>query len=143
MEWMEHIPRVPLAWLLERENPSVRALALTELLDRDAEDEAVVEARQMIADAPYTAHILEGQHAEGYWGTPERYFAKHPGTNPVPCYTGWLLWGLQRSGYGSDPRVRSALRWVVNTMRYDDGDQEVADPDNGCWGRHVCVRSWY
>jgi hypothetical protein len=25
-------------------------------------------------------------------------------------------------------------------MRYDDGDEWVADPDNGCWGRHVCVR---
>jgi hypothetical protein len=25
-------------------------------------------------------------------------------------------------------------------MRYDDGKDQVADPDNGCWGRHVCVR---
>ena len=59
MDWMEHVPQAPLEWLLERENPSVRALALTELLDRDAEDEAVVEARQGIADAPYAAHILQ------------------------------------------------------------------------------------
>ena len=169
---------------MEPENPSVRAAALTELLDRDAEDETVVEARQMIADAPYTAQILAGQHPEGYWGRPERYFGKHtgtawrwlllhevgfdpqhpqmqraadflldiafdegqgafsshPGGNPVPCYNGWLLWGLHRSGYGDDPRVRSALRWVINTTRYDDGDDQVADPDDGCWGRHVCTR---
>ena len=186
MDWMEHIPQVPLAWLLERENPSVRAFTLTELLDRDAEDEEVAEARQMIADAPYTAHILAGQHPEGYWDKRERYFGKHTGTawrwlllhelgfdpmhpqmqkaagflldiafnealgafsshlgtnaDAVPCYNGWLLWGLHRSGCGSDPRVHSALRWVVDTMRYDDGDEQVADPDNGCWGRHVCVR---
>jgi hypothetical protein len=25
-------------------------------------------------------------------------------------------------------------------MRYDDGDEQVTDPDNGCWGRHVCAR---
>jgi hypothetical protein len=189
MDWMEHVPQVPLDWLLECENPSVRALTLTELLDRDAEDEEVVQARQGIADAPYTALILAGQHPEGYWGKPERYFRKHTGTawrwlllhelgfdpthpqmikaadflldiaytedtgafsshlsrddmprDSVPCYVGWLLWGLHRSGYGADPRVRGALRWVVDTMRYDDGDEQVADPDNGCWGRHVCVR---
>jgi len=184
MDWMDHVPQVPLSWLLERENPSVRTFTLTELLDRDAKDEEVVEARQMIADASYTAHILANQHPEGYWGTREGYFAKHtgtawrwlllhelgfdpthpqmqktadflldiafseakgafsshPGTNTVPCYNGWLLWGLYRSGYGDDPRVRRALRWVVDTMRYDDGDDQVADPDNGCWGRHTCVR---
>jgi hypothetical protein len=184
MDWTEQVPRVPLAWLLERENPSVRALALTELLDRDAEDEEVVEARQGIAKAVYAAQILAGQHPDGHWGMPERYFLKHTGTawrwlllhelgydpmhpamckaadflldiafseeqgafsshigsNPVPCYNGWLLWGLHRSGFGEDPRVRSALRWVTDTMCYDDGDERVVDPDNGCWGRHVCVR---
>jgi hypothetical protein len=173
-----------LEWLLEHENPSVRYLALTELLDRDKEDGEVVDARQMIADAPYTTQLLEGQTPEGYWGKPERYFRKHtgtawrwlmlhelgfdprhpqmrqageflldiatneeqggfgsqPGLNPVPCYNGWLLWGLHRSGYGDDPRVQRGVRWVVETMRYDDGDEQVPDPDNGCWGRHVCVR---
>jgi hypothetical protein len=173
MDWAEHVQQVPLAWLLERENPSVRALTLTELLDRGAEDEEVVEARQMIADAPYAAQILAGQHPEGHWGTPEHYFHKHtgtawrwlllhelgfdpmhpqmrkaadfllhiafneaqgafsshPSTNPVPCYNGWLLWGLHRSGYGTDPRVRSALRWVVDTMRYDDGDDLAELPE--------------
>jgi hypothetical protein len=185
MNWMNHIlHQVPLPWLLDRENPSVRAFALTELLDRDAENVEVAEAQQMIAGAPYTAYILADQHPEGYWDARERYFAKHTGTawrwlllhelgldpmhpqmqktadfmldiafnetqgafsshigsNPVPCYNGWLLWGLYRSGYGDDPRVHSALRWMVDTMRFDDGDNQVADPDNGCWGRHTCVR---
>jgi hypothetical protein len=170
--------------LLERDNPSVRALALTELLDRDPEDDQVVEARQGIVEAPDITQILAGQHPDGYWGRPERYFQKHtgtawhwllllelgldpmhpqmckaadflldtaynkeqgafgsqPGLNPVPCYVGWLLWGLYRSGYGHDVRVQSALRWVIDTMRYDDGNEQVPDPDNGCWGRHVCAR---
>jgi hypothetical protein len=194
MDWMGHATsqriqspegQSTLDWLLERENPSVRALVLTELLGRDAEDEEVVEARHMIAEAPYIAQILEGQHPDGHWGKPEAYFQRHTGTawrwlllhelgldplhpqmrkaaeflmdiayreesgafashlggsGGVPCYNGWLLWGLHRSGYGGNPRVQSALRWVVDTMRYDDGDGEVDDPDNGCWGRHVCVR---
>ncbi|MBN1579928.1 MAG: hypothetical protein JXA89_04445 [Anaerolineae bacterium] len=185
MGWTKHVPKqIPLDWLLELDNPSVRALALIELLDRDAEDAEVVEARKQVADAPYIARILKGQHAKGYWSMPERYFHRHtgtawrwlllhelgfdpmhpqmlktadflldiafndetgafssqPGIDSVPCYNGWLLWGLHRSGYGDDPRVHSALRWVVDKMRYDDGDNRVADPDNGCWGRHVCVR---
>jgi hypothetical protein len=175
---------MPLEWLLQPDNPAVRALALTELLDRDADGPEVVEARQAIADAPDTAQLLDGQHTAGYWGKPERYFRKHtgtawrwlmlhelgldprhpqmrkaaeflldiaaneeqggfgsqPGHNPVPCYNGWLLWGLHRGGYGDDPRVRRALRWVIDNMRYHDGDDQVPDPDNGCWGRHVCVR---
>lgn len=178
----------PLPWLLESENPSVRALALTELLDREAEDAEVVEAQQRIADAPYTAQILADQRPEGYWDQPEHFFEKHTGTawrwllllelgldpqhpqmqkaakflldiafnsaqggfsshiregqgsDPVPCYNGWLLWGLYRSGLGDDPRVQSGLRWVVDTMRFDDGDASVPDPDNGCWGRHTCAR---
>jgi hypothetical protein len=82
MDWMAHVPQVPLTWLLERENPSVRTFTLTELLDRDAEDEEVVEARQMVTDASYTAHILANQHPEGYWGTGEDHFSKHD-TFPV------------------------------------------------------------
>jgi hypothetical protein len=184
MDRTEQVPHVALEWLLEPQNPSVHAFALTELLGRDAEEDEVVEARQGIADAPYIAQILAGQHPDGHWGTPEGYFRKHtgtawrwlllhelgldpthpqmlkaanflldiafneaqgafgsqPGHNAVPCYNGWLLWGLYRSGYGDDPRVGRALCWVVDTMRYDDGDEQVPDPDNGCWGRHVCVR---
>jgi hypothetical protein len=184
MDWTERVPNIPFDWLLERGNPSVRARALTELLDKSPDNGQVQEVRQAIAGAPDTAQILAGQHPEGYWGRPEGYFRKHtgtawrwlllhelgldpkhpqmrqaaeflldiayneeqggfgsqPGLNPVPCYNGWLLWGLHRSGCGDDPRVQSTLRWVVETMRYDDGNEQVPDPDNGCWGRHVCVR---
>ena len=81
MDWMKHMPKTPpISWLLEPENPSVRALALTELMGRDAEDADVLEARQMIANAEYTARILADQHPAGYWGKPEAYFRKHTGT---------------------------------------------------------------
>jgi len=184
MDWMAFVPNIPLTWLLERDNPSVRARTLVDLLDRGVDDREVIASRMMVADAPYTQQLLADQHPEGYWGRPERYFGKHmgtgwrwlmllelglepacrqmekaaeflldaafnereggfsshPGAEPVPCYNGWMLWGLYRSGYGNDPRVRRALRWVVDTMRFDDGDDRVPDPDNGCWGRHTCVR---
>jgi len=185
MEWTRHLSKQPpLSWLLEPENPSVRALTLMELLDRDVKNADVIEARQMIASAPYTTRILADQHPEGYWGKPEQYCKRHagtawrwlllhelgidplhpqtkkaagfllniafneaqgafssqPGSDPVPCYNGWLLWGFYRNGYGNDPRVQRTLRWVVDTMRFSDGDDNVPDPDSGCWGRHTCVR---
>jgi hypothetical protein len=183
-DWTDQVHQVLLAWLLEPENPSVRVLTLTELLDRDPEDQEVLQARQMIAECAEVESLLADQHPDGYWSKPERYFERHTGTawrwlllhelgfdrahpqmlkaadflldvafndaagafsshpdgNPVPCYNGWLLWGLYRSDYGDDPRVRSALQWVIETTRFSDGDAQVADPDNGCWGRHVCVR---
>jgi hypothetical protein len=61
----------------------------------------------------------------------------------LPCLTGNLTWALRRCGYGSDPRVRQAIDWIVRYQRFDDG---VADPPSGwpydtyemCWGRHTC-----
>ena len=29
---------------------------------------------------------------------------------------------------------------VKTFTQSNDGDEQVPDPDNGCWGRHVCVR---
>ena len=101
MDWTEHVPQVPLGWLLERENPSVRARALTELLGHAPEGKEVVEARQMIAGAPDTAQILEGQHPDGHWGQPERYFRKHTGTA-----WRWLL----LHELGMDPRDPQMLK---------------------------------
>jgi hypothetical protein len=184
MDWEELTTNAPIDWLLEAENPSVRYFTLTQLMGLDQDDESVIEARQLIADAPYTRTILADQFPDGHWGTPERYFEKHTGTawrwlllhelgfdpyhpqmrkaarflldiayyereggftarlgsNPVPCYGGWLLWGFYRCGLGDDERVQRSLQWVVDNMKYVDGDDTVPDPDNGCWGRHTCVR---
>ena len=176
MSWMDHVQKPPLDWLLEPEDPSVRAFTLTELLDRDRLDADVVKSQQMIVDSPTAARLLAGQHPDGHWGAPEHYFGAYTGTEwrwlllqelgcdpyhpqmmraarflmdiayserdgtfvshlgsiPVPCYTGWLLWGLLRSGFGDDPRVQSALRWVADTMRFDDGDGPSGDLKSVC-----------
>ena len=103
MDWMDHVPRgVPLQWLLGHENPSVRALALTELLDRDAEDKDVVEARQMIADAPYTTRILADQQPQGYWGRPEHFFRKHN-------HTRFICWKFRHFIYPLISRIAAVF----------------------------------
>jgi hypothetical protein len=67
-------------------------------------------------------------------------FKSHVEGGPVPCYNGWLLWAFMLSGMGDDPRVQAGLQWVIDEMWYADGDDEVRNPDDGCWGRHTCYR---
>lgn len=67
-------------------------------------------------------------------------FASHVNADPVPCYNGRLLWAFMRSGLGEDPRVQAGVQWVLDNMWYADGDETVACPDDGCWGRHTCYR---
>ena len=54
-------------WLLEEEEPSVRHLALTELLDRPENDSDVKCAKENITKIGWAKDILENQTSEGYW----------------------------------------------------------------------------
>jgi hypothetical protein len=61
----------------------------------------------------------------------------------IPCLTGNMLWVLVRFGYLDDPRVQSAIDWIVRYQRFDDGEAEAPSGwpyDNWeiCWGRHTC-----
>lgn len=62
----------------------------------------------------------------------------------IPCLTGNLVWSLTRLGYGDDPRVRRGLDWLIERMRYNDGEE--TDPQTPpyanyemCWGAHTCL----
>ncbi|MGD2178989.1 MAG: nitrogen fixation protein NifH, partial [Anaerolineae bacterium] len=59
----------PLDWLLEedKENPGVRYFALTDLLDRPAEDPQVAAARRAVMTSGPVPAILDAQHADGFW----------------------------------------------------------------------------
>jgi len=181
--WRNIVAQAPVDWLLEPENPPIRAKTMTDLLGMDDGNAELFASKQAIVTTPDVVHILADQQPEGYWGKPEYYFKKdtgtawrwlllhelgldplhpqmqktarflldittvkdggfrsHPGGNPVPCYNGWLLWGFMRSGMGDDARVQKGLQWVVDTMRFADGDETVESPDDGCWGRHTCYR---
>ena len=70
-----------LDWLLEKENPSVRTLALRHLLGRNEQDPELVEARAAIASMPQVRAILGAQFPRGYWIKPDRgYSPRHKAT---------------------------------------------------------------
>jgi len=70
-----------LDWLLEPENPSVRYLTLTYLLNRPADDPEVIEAQIATPGWGPARAILDAQWPEGYWMRPGiGYSPKHKAT---------------------------------------------------------------
>ena len=97
-----------LDWLLERENPSVRYFALTELFNRDLNDIEVVETKKDIMNVGIVPKILSKQNEAGYWGDPARFY--------VDKYTGtvWQLMILAELGADpEDPRIKKAGEFIL------------------------------
>lgn len=154
-------------WLLSEESDaSVRHCVLREILDKPADDAAVVQARKQIGRKGWAAQILRAQHPQGQWDTPgtsarelyrPKYIAtnwrllvlsdlgvngKHPrvdravdlffrrfsgakgglgGRSSEVCFTGNAVRMLVRFGHLEDPRVGSAIDWLVRHQKSDGG----------------------
>lgn len=104
MSWRQALEDDPIPWLLGPDEPSVRTLALRDLLDRPADDPEVLAARRAIPDSPTVRAILAAQRPDGYWTTNEgTYFPKYTTTH-------WQVILLAELGLGSEhPAVARAL----------------------------------
>jgi len=72
-------------WLLEENQPSVRYLALTELLGLSEKDAEVKSTKENIATIGWAKDILEKQNPSGYWIDEQSlYWPKYVSTN-------WML----------------------------------------------------
>ncbi|MCR4407317.1 MAG: nitrogen fixation protein NifH [Anaerolineae bacterium] len=69
--WRDALRGDPIPWLLEADNPSVRAFTLTDLLGRPASDSEVVAARKAIMHSRPVRDILAAQYPAGYWIKPD------------------------------------------------------------------------
>jgi hypothetical protein len=105
----------PLPWLLEPENPSARYLALVHLLERDAGDPDVAEARAAITGQAPARAILEAQWPEGYWMRPGiGYSPKHKATV-------WQLIFLAALGAPRTEDIQRACSYLLDHNRVEDG----------------------
>jgi len=106
----------PTAWLLEDDNPSVRARVLTDILERGPSDPDVARARAEIMTRGPVPKILARQNADGSWEEPDRFYrAKYKGTS-------WQLLILAELGAdGRDPRVRKAAEFILANSWVRDG----------------------
>ncbi len=107
-EWRSYLHGDPLAWLLERDSPSARYLALTQLLGQSDEDPEVSKAQSAIAEAPPARDILEAQYPQGYWIKPDR------GYSPKYRATIWQVLFLAELGAPRLPAIERACEHVLD-----------------------------
>jgi hypothetical protein len=68
-------------WLLEDNNPSVKYLTLTKILNKSKDNQEVLSAKQAIMETGIVPQILSKQNEAGYWGEPQKFYtAKYSGT---------------------------------------------------------------
>ena len=105
---LRRVPPAPLAWLLEPSNPSVRHLALRDLLDRPESDSEAHAARQSIMRTGPVPIILAKQRRGGFWGVEEDFYvrSKYKGT----VWTFILL--AELGANGRDPRIRDTCEFL-------------------------------
>jgi hypothetical protein len=95
--WMAALKSDPVEWLLERDNPPVRYLTLTEILDRPPDDPEVAEAREAAWEWPPARALLDALEERPLdldnlyrFGVPMRY--EWPGKGTATSWSDATLW---------------------------------------------------
>ena len=102
------VPPAVLSWLLEPSEPSMRFLALTQLLGRPEQDPEVRESRRDIPRTGWAAEVLSGRDPAGWWEGPESLY------EPKYRSTHWRLLVLSDLGLTrSHPGIRRSCEvWM-------------------------------
>src|SRR2546422_6688370 len=119
-----------LDWLLEEDQPSVRYLTLTRLLERPLDDPEVVAARAMIPRKGWAAEILANQDREGWWVSDGSLY------RPKYLSTNWMLLILADLGLTrEDPRIARACDLWIRRFSKEDGGFAMEGSEKG----HLCT----
>ena len=119
-----------LDWLLEDEQPSVRYLALTQLLEKAENDPEVKDARNAIPEKGWAADILAKQQPGGFWVAEESFY------KPKYFSTNWMLLILSDLGLTKkDPRIASACEQWIKKFSKPDGGFAMEGSKTG----HLCT----
>ena len=110
------VSRNLVAWLSEKENPSIRYFTLKDLLGKDETDSEVMKARAAIPNSKVAAKILLEQKAEGYWENRDNpYHPKYKSTYWQVMVLGHL--GLDKN----NTKVRKAFEFVFKLQLSEGG----------------------
>ncbi len=108
--WQEQSKADALPWLLERESPGVRYLALRDLMDLPEDDRELRSARKSAHRQGPIATILGEMDKAGYWVAPG------PGYNPKYRSTVWSIILLAQLGAATeeDKRIATACACLLD-----------------------------
>lgn len=106
--WRTALGADPTVWLLDGDQPGVRAAALTDLLDRPADDPDVVASRRAVMTSDVVRRIMAAQLDDGHWSGRDTFYRdKYHGTV-------WQLIVLAALGAdGADDGVRAGCEAVL------------------------------
>jgi hypothetical protein len=106
-----------LEWLLQEDQPSIRYLALTELLDKPQNDPDVKSAAAKLPEIGWGAEILSKQDPGGWWVAEGSLY------RPKYLATNWMLLTLSDLGLTrADPRINTACElWIRRFAKSDGG----------------------
>jgi hypothetical protein len=122
----------PTAWLLEKDNPSVRYFTLTDIQGKLENDSEAKKAKDAIMKVGLVPEVLTKQNNEGYWETPKSFYtAKYRGTV-------WQLLILaELSADGKDERVKKASEFILeNSQDHESGGFSMNASGKTGGGRH-------
>ncbi len=110
------MPDSVVEWLLEDDEPSIRWLTLTQLLDRPPDAPEVVAAKATIGTRGWAADILARQDPHGWWVSGEALY------KPKYLSTNWMLLILSDLGLTrDDPRIERACQLWIERLGKEDG----------------------
>jgi len=124
--WKSVLKADPTDWLLGEDNPSVRYLALTDILGVPVDDPEAMKAKDAIMETGVVPQILAKQEEGGYWDKLDKlYTAKYKGT----------VWQLiviaELLADGSDERIRNACEFILENSQ---------DRESGGFSMHRSAR---
>lgn len=135
MSWQNQLRGASVSWLLERDSPGVRYLALRDLMGLSDEDAELRSARRKAHKEGPIAHVLSKMDEDGYW--------QKPGTGYGPKYksTVWALILLAQLGASvkEDKRIRQACRYYLDHA-LSPGGQISAMTNNSPSGTADCIQ---
>lgn len=127
----------PLAWLLERDDPGVRYLALRDLCHLPPDDAELIAARAAAHRDGPIASVLDAMQPAGYWEKPG------PGYGPKYRSTVWAMILLAQLGASvqADERVGAACRYVLDNALTPGGQFSYSGAPSGtidCLQGNLC-----
>jgi hypothetical protein len=119
-----------LDWLLEEDQPSVRYMALAQLLSRPDGDPDVESAKRAITKEGWAADLLSKQNSAGWWVSGESLY------KPKYLSTNWMLLILSDLGLTkANPKVAKACELWIKKFSKRDGGFGM----DGSSHSHLCV----
>jgi hypothetical protein len=114
--WKSVLNGDPLSWLLEKDNPSVRYLTLTQLFEKGENDPDVIQTKGEISGYGPVKKIFSKQKENGHWESPDTpYLPKYKSTY-------WQIIIFSQLGLSiENDNVRKACEFIFKFQHEDGG----------------------